>query len=311
MTAPAASSGEIVVTGGCGFIGSRLALALLDAGERVRVLDIAPPPADLAGRCAVDRVDIRDAAATSRPLIGARAIVHCAGALARLCEDDADVGWTTNIEGTVHVLRALRAATRVVFLSTGGVYDAGDRLPIDEGAPLGTRNLYAASKLAGEAMVAAAAMRTGASAAVLRLFTVYGPGPASGRRGHFVAGWVERMVRGEPLLVHGSGAQTVDATHVSDVVRAIMLVLTAPLPAGASRTYNIGSGRETSVVEVASCLRAVAPRVEVQHVPAPRASPTRQLASIARARAELGYEPAIEPRAGIVAFARAALDGIP
>jgi UDP-glucose 4-epimerase len=300
---------EIVITGGCGFIGSRLALALIESGAAVRVIDVATPPADLAGACAIERRDLRDPGAVRGAFDGAAAVVHCAGLLSRQCDDDPADGWACNVEGTMHVLRELAAPTRVVFLSTGGVYDAGDRYPIDERAPLISRNVYAASKLAGEAMVATAALRSGLTAAVLRLFTVYGPGPASGRRGHFVAGWLERMARGEPLLVHGTGDQTVDATHVSDVVRAIRLVLAAPLVGGASVTYNIGSGRETPVREVARYLRTAWPRTEVRHVPVPRATPARQFGNIARARTELGYEPRIEPHAGLLALAHATLDG--
>jgi UDP-glucose 4-epimerase len=295
------------ITGGCGFIGSRLALALCDDGVEVRVADIAPPPPDVRRRCAIAPIDIRDPAALRGAFDGAAVVFHCAALLSRGCDLDRDAGWDTNVAGTAHVLDEVARAgvPRVVFVSTGGVY-AGQDPPVHEGSGVVARTLYAATKLAGEAMVAAGAMRSGASAVVLRLFTVYGPGPASGRRGHFIAGWLERMLRGEPLIVHGSGAQTVDATHVEDVVRAMQLALAVPVPAGEHRVYNIGSGRETAVIDIARWFRAVDPHVELRHLPPRASTPARQLADIRRARSELGYVPAIDPRAGILALARQA-----
>jgi UDP-glucose 4-epimerase len=295
------------ITGGCGFIGSRLALALADDGIDVRVVDLAPPPPDLRRRCAIAPVDIRDRAALRRVFDRAAVVFHCAALLGRACELDRDDAWDTNVAGTGHVLDEVARAgvPRAVFTSTGGVY-AGQDPPVHEGSRVLARTLYAASKLAGEAMVAAAMMRSRATAVVLRLFTVYGPGPASGTRGHFIAGWLEHMLRGEPLIVHGDGSQTVDATHVDDVVRAMQLAMRVPIGAGEHRVYNIGSGCETPVIDVARCLRAVEPGVELRHVPPPASTPARQLADIGRARSELGYAPAIAPRAGIIALARQA-----
>lgn len=306
-----------MITGGCGFIGSRLALALIDAGDDVTALDVAAPPPDLRDRCAIVARDIRDPAALADAFDGADVVVHAAGLLSRDCDANADNGWATNLSGTMHVLDALArsrgANVRIIFLGTGGVYDANHAGALSEDARTKPRTLYAATKLAGEAMVDAAVRRTGATAVVLRLFTVYGPGPASGARGHFVASWLESIARRQPLIVHGSGEQTIDATHVCDVVQAIRLALRAGLPDGACRIFNIGSGHETEVVQIARWLRSVDNSVELCHVPIPTYVASRQLAAIDRARDELGYLPAIEPRAGLIAYARAVLagDGIP
>jgi len=303
-------SGEVVVTGGCGFIGSRLALALVAAGEAVRLVDIVDPPADLEGRCPFERRDVTRPSDLAGAFRGARCVVHCAAHLSRGCGIDPAAGWTVNVEGTMNVLREVGRAgepPRVLFPSTGGVYRAAPAYPVGEDGATAAHNLYTASKLAGEAMLVAAAMRSGLAAVVLRLFTVYGPGPASGRRGHFVAGWVERIEAGEPLPIHGSGEQTIDATHVDDVVRAIRAAMACAMPASACATYNVGSGRETRVAEVAAYLREVHCRIEVVHVPAPRPPPARQFADITRARAELGYEPTVTPRHGLQALLRARL----
>jgi UDP-glucose 4-epimerase len=294
----------IAITGGCGFIGSRLALALRQAGVDVTVLDIAPTP--LAG-CAVRPVDIRDPGALRGAFDGAEAVVHCAALLGRSCERDPNNAWETNIAGTALVLEeAARARVpRIVFASTGGVY-VGGPYPVTERASVAPRTLYVATKLTGEAMFAAAAMQTGAAAVALRLFTVFGPG-GSGARGHFIAGWIERMLRREPLEVHGDGSQTVDATHVGDVVRAFRLAIRAPMRPGENRVFNIGSDRETTVLEIARALRSVDPRIAIRRVAALPNTPRRQLADIRHAREQLGYAPTIEPLPAIAALAHDAL----
>ena len=297
----------IVIVGGAGFIGSRLGCALAAAGEHVRLVDIVPPPDD-AWRCTFERRDIRDPLALAGAFDGARAVVHCAALLRRLCDQDPIAGWATNVAGSLHVFRAAAAAgARIVFLSTGGVYDRPERLPADERAPVAPRDLYVASKLAGEAMAAAAAFEARVTAVVVRLFTVYGPGPASGRRGHFLAHWLERATAGEPLVIHGEGAQTIDATHVDDVVRGLRAAIDLPLPVGACRTFNLGSGRETAVREVADWLREIAPGLDVRRVPMPASIPERQFADITLARATLGYAPQIAPRDGVRALAESVL----
>ena len=297
---------RVVVVGGCGFIGSRLAISLASAGADVTVLDLATPPPDLVPHCRVEARDITVRDSLRGALEDADAVYLCAGLLAKRCDEEPERGWAVNVTGTVNVLsEALETGgrPRIVFLSSGTVYSSTTaRHPVAEDAPTETRDLYTASKLAGEQIVAAAAEAGRLRAAVLRLFTVYGPGPASGRRGHFVAGWIERAVEGVPLTVVGDGEQTVDLTHVDDVVQACRLAATIAISDGC-RLYNVGSGTETCVRDVARWIRLALPSLTVTTgARSARTMLRRQFGDISRARAELGYAPSVTPEEGITSL---------
>jgi nucleoside-diphosphate-sugar epimerase len=293
---------RVVVVGGCGFIGSRLALSLASSGGDVTVLDLAPPPPELIPLCRVERRDLTVRDSLLGVLDGADAVYLCAALLAKQCAKHPALGWAVNVAGTAQVLSEILAAgqhPRVVFLSSGTVYASAASYPVAEDGPTEPRDIYTASKLAGERIVASAAGSGRLRASVLRLFTVYGPGPASGRRGHFVAGWMERSAEGRPLTIVGDGSQTVDLTHVDDVVRACQLAAEVPIEDGECRAYNVGSDTETPIRDVARWMCEVAPALRVTNVPAVRSVLARQFADIARARSELAYSPSVRPEDGI------------
>jgi nucleoside-diphosphate-sugar epimerase len=294
------------VIGGCGFIGSRLARSLAASGGDVTVLDLAPPPPELASFCRVERRDVTLRESLRGAFDGAGAVYLCAALLAKRCATRPELGWAVNVVGTVNVLNEILAAgqrPRVVFLSTGTVYaSAAASYPVAEDGPTEARDLYTSSKLAGERIVASAAQACHLRASVLRLFTVYGPGPASGRRGHFVAGWLEGAAEGRPLTIVGDGSQTIDLTHVDDVVRACRLAAEAPVADGVCRTYNVGSGTETRITDVARWLCDLVPSLRVTYVPPEGGVLARQFADIARARAEIGYSPGVRPKDGITSL---------
>jgi UDP-glucose 4-epimerase len=299
------STGRTVVVGGCGFIGSRLANALARRAIDVTVLDVAEPPPDIDPRCAVERRDITDCRSLRGAFARTDAVFALAAKLVKLCEEDPAAGWATNVTGLRNVLEeTMRSGrgTRVVFTSSAAVYDREVPVPTPETASLRPRGVNGASKVAGEGMVAAAAAaaaRQGISAVVVRPFTVYGPGPASGARGHLVAHWIEQAEAGSPLSLHHGGEQTVDLGHVDDVVRALDAARSTPLPPGGCAFYNVSSGVESRVADVARWMQEVSQAIRIAHVRSARESPARQCADIGRARAELGYEPRTLPEAGV------------
>jgi nucleoside-diphosphate-sugar epimerase len=299
---------RIAVVGGCGFIGSRLGIAMSAAGNDVTVLDVAPPPPDLAASCRVETCDVTVPGSLRGALEDADAVYLAAALLAKQCGERPGRAWAVNVAGTSHVLSEIVAAGRrphVVFLSTGTVYASpAARYPVPEDAQTTARDLYTASKLAAEQIVASAAAAGSFPATLLRLFTVYGPGPASGRRGHFVAGWLERAAADLPLRISGDGTQTIDLTHVDDVVAACRVATSLPGVDGACRVFNVGSGTETRVRDVARWMREVVPSLTVVRVPPRWSAPARQFGDIRRASAELGYSPAVQPEAGIKSLLR-------
>ena len=298
-----------VIAGGCGFIGSRLANALAHAGVDVTVFDIASPPPDLDRRCTVEERDTTDPGSIRGALATADVVFLLAANLAKLCEEDPARGWDTNVIGTANVLReaVLRGRRpRIVFASSAAVYDAETApLPVPETAPLRPVGLYAASKLAGEQLVAAAAATRRLSAVIFRPFSVYGHGPACGARGHFVAGWLERAASGLPLTIFGDGSQTVDLTYVDDAVIALCAAAYYPLRTGLCATYNLGGGAETPVRDVARWISEAVPSIRVDCVPPTRPAPVRQLADLSRVRMDLGYEPRAVPEIEIKRLAQA------
>ena len=215
-----ASRNKAVVVGGSGLIGSRLALALAETGIEVTTLDIVPPPSDTANRCRHIFLDITDRESLEEriqrtflrfPACRAPGQNLLRGPSAGLGNERDGCGKRSSCTGDGSPGRTRRLPKHRRRLCSP------DSLPGSEQAPKHYRGLYVSSKLAGEAMVHAHAEAALASAVVLRFFTVYGPGPAAGVRGHFVASWIERMRAGLPLTVHGDGNQTIDMTHVSDV----------------------------------------------------------------------------------------------
>ncbi len=189
----------------------------------------------------------------------------------------------------------------MVFTSSASVYRSpAPTYPTPESAPLEGGDTYTASKIEAERALADAARRGVISAVVLRLYTVYGPGPAAAAKGHLVARWANDALRGKPLVVHGNGGNTVDLVHVDDVVRATLAALDVD-----SRfcIVNVGSGTETKLLELAEWMRAVVPGLEVVRLPS-REGRRRQFADIRLARRFLGWQPAVPPRDGITTLIR-------
>lgn len=304
---PSPKGGQVAVIGGSGFIGSRLAAALVETGADVTVLDLEAPPPAVGAHCRFDRVDIRAPGALEGLLDGVDAVFLTAARLAKLCDEDPRDGWAVNALGArnvVNELAANRSCPKLVFTSSGAVYRSPAPVyPTPESAPLEARDTYTASKIDAERTIARAAHRGLLSATVLRPFTVYGPGSAAGARGHFVASWIERALAGQPLIVHGDGAQTVDLAHVDDLVGACLAALKAD---SRFSVLNVGSGIETTILEVAGWMREVFPAVEVVSTPS-HGGQRRQLADIRLADQLLGWRPRVRPRDGITELFRGTL----
>ncbi|MBW3622537.1 MAG: NAD(P)-dependent oxidoreductase [Armatimonadetes bacterium] len=294
---------RVAIVGGSGFIGSRLALDLMGAGFQVTIFDREPAPSELVPDCEVIPCDILSDLRLLPQIREFDVVFLLAGVLASRCREDPALGWETNVLGTGNVLRELlesRRVRRVIFASTGMIYATPAReYPLNEAAEVACSELYATSKIAGEAMLHALAQATGLQSVILRFFTVYGPGPASGERGHFIAHWMERVKQGEPLIIHGNGAQTVDLVHITDVVSGCRRAMEVEMPPGAVRTYNIAGGTESRVRDIAQWMQQVEPTLRVEFDPNAYVGSSRRFADITRAARELSYEPGVSPEEGI------------
>jgi UDP-glucose 4-epimerase len=252
-----------LVTGGAGFIGSHLVDALVARGDDVTVLDdlSSGREANLAG--ALDagaelvRGDVRDGAALTALVSIARpeAIFHLAAQVdVRLSLSDPAFDARTNIEGTVNVLEAARAAGagRVVLSSTGGaIYGETDLLPTPETVEPLPMAAYGTSKLCAERYLGLYERLYGLSTLALRFGNVYGPRQDPHGEAGVIAIFCGKLSAGERPRIYGDGTQTRDYIYVADLVKALL----AAGSSSAVGVVNIGTEAETSVLEILDVLR--------------------------------------------------------
>jgi UDP-glucose 4-epimerase len=288
-----------LVTGGAGFIGSHIVDALVRAGRRVRVFDnfSSGTPANLAAsreQVELFEGDLRDRDAVRRAVEGVAVVLH-QGALPSVQRsiEDPLTSHAVNVDGTLTLLEAARAAgaRRIVLASSSSVYGDSPTLPKVETMPVDPRSPYAVSKLAAECYALAWSASFGLPAIALRYFNVFGPRQnASSDYAAVIPRFITRMLRGEPPLIYGDGLQSRDFTYVADVVAANLLA--AEAPAEVSGAFNIAcGGRHTLLDLVAALNQLLGTAIAPEHA-APRAGEVRHSqADIARATAQLGFEP--------------------
>jgi len=290
-----------LVTGGAGFIGSTLVDALVARGNQVTVVDdlstgrLENLGAALEAGATLVRGDIRDGAELLAVARDAEpeVVFHIAAQIdVRKSVSDPAFDASINVGGTANVLEAARAvgSRRLVFTSTGGaVYGEGDgqELPLSEDAPVAPMAPYGQSKLAAEGYLALYERLYGLSSVALRLGNVYGPRQDPLGEAGVIAIFCGRLLAGERPTVFGDGGQTRDYVHVDDVVRAIL----AAAESEATGPINVGTGRETDVLELVSGLRALGNgnRFEPEFAPARVGEVQRISIDPGRAERELGW----------------------
>ncbi|MET8868876.1 NAD-dependent epimerase/dehydratase family protein [Nonomuraea sp. NPDC004580] len=324
---------RVMITGSAGFIGRHVAGALEDAGHDVVGLDIS------------DGTDVRDPRALDELLPGVEVVVHQAAKVGLGVDVSDLPGYASiNVYGTAvllaamarHDVRRLVLASSMVIYGEGryacaahGVLRPGPRTVEDlergrfdppcpdcgepltwaevgEDTPADPRNAYATSKLAQEHLAANWARETGGSAAALRYHNVYGPHmPLDTPYAGVAAIFRSELRAGRAPQVFEDGRQQRDFVHVRDVARANLAAVTAPVPDGTLRAWNIASGSPHTVGEMAAALAAErggpGPQVNGRY----RLGDVRHIvASPARAAAELGFRAEIGFDAGMKEFAQ-------
>jgi UDP-glucose 4-epimerase len=254
-----------LVTGGAGFIGSHLVDALVARGDAVTILDdlSSGRERNLAGALEAGASlacgDVRDGAAVARIVAGARpqAIFHLAAQVdVRLSLSDPGHDARTNVEGTINVLEAARAAGagRVVFSSTGGaIYGETDLLPTPETVTPLPMAAYGQSKYCAERYLGLYERLYGMSTIALRFGNVYGPRQDPHGEAGVVAIFCGRLRAGGTPKIFGDGRQTRDYIYVADLVKALLRAGDAD----AVGVVNIGTEEETSVLDIVQRLAEV------------------------------------------------------
>ena len=292
---------KVAVTGGAGFIGTHTVQLLLDRGDQVLVIDDLrhacgqPVPAKLLV-ADIASTTVRDALLDFGPDV----VVHLAaqGGVSRSLRDPA-ADAMNNVVGTVGLLRSMVTANchRVVFASSGGaIYGRARRLPsleTDSAQPLSP---YGAAKLSGEDYLGMFQRTFGVQYTALRYGNVYGPFQDGTGEAGLVAITCDRLLRGLGPEITGDGQQSRDFVYVGDVARANVLAVDRPL----QTAVNIGTGRGTSVLEIAGALSRLAgwtaPPVHVQARPGEVRS---NYLNIGRACSRLGWSPVTTLETGL------------
>jgi UDP-glucose 4-epimerase len=285
-----------LVTGGAGFIGSNLVDALLARGDEVTVVDDLSTgrrsnlDAAVAAGAELAELDVREGeklsalAAERRP----ERVFHLAAQIdVRKSLADPAFDAAINVGGTANVLDAARAAEcgRVVFVSTGGaIYGEGEgqQLPLDESAPIAPMSAYGQSKFAAEGYLALYERLYGLSGISLRLGNVYGPRQDPLGEAGVIAIFCGLLREGGRPTVYGDGTQTRDYIYVGDVVAAAI----AAADSDVTGPVNIGTGRETDVLELAKSLRELSGSESFEPELAPPRAGEVQRISIDASRAE-------------------------
>lgn len=296
---------RVLITGGTGFIGGHVLRGLLKKAHDVVAFDAVPDTewiSDIAERIAIIRGEVQDLSSiiTTIKKFNITHIVHTASMLTVASYERPLTAFNVNILGTANILEAARLTdvSQVTYTSSTAVYGFTEEGKIiDEEHPQKPVSLYGVAKLLGEHYGTVYTQDYGVGFNALRFPIVYGPGQS--RRGiSSIKEVVEKAVRGMPAKVPVGGDQMYDTVYVKDVVDAIISACFAAKTN--HRIFNIGLGVTHSLRDVAKIVGTLIPGaiIDIGQGEDP-AEPTRGPLNIARARAELSYEPKFDLDKGV------------
>lgn len=294
---------KLLVTGGAGFIGSNLVDALLEAGHQVEVVDnfSTGHRRNMRGDVTYHEMSVGDPQMAG-VLEGVEVVFHLAAQIdVRKSVDDPVHDATINILQGIGLLDACRQAKvrKIVYASTGGaIYGepGADHLPAKEDTPIRPMSGYGVSKHTFEHYLELYQQLYGIDFTALRYANVYGPRQDPLGEAGVIAIFTERLLSGRQPIIFGDGTQTRDYVYVGDVCSANL----AALNAGSGQIYNVGTGRETSVLEVLAALKsATGSDLEARFDPARPGEVQRIALDAGKAARELGWKAQVELEEGM------------
>lgn len=287
---------RVLVTGGAGFIGSHLVERLLADGHRVTVIDnfATGRPENLAGvkddpRLTVYSADVSHPGEIRRAFDGVAWVFHVAALADIVPSIQQPLSYhTTNVDGTIAVLEAARAAgvSRLVYAASSSCYGIPDQIPTPETADVRPMYPYALTKYVGEQYVLHWSRVYGLPGVSLRLFNVYGlRSRTTGVYGAVFGVFLGQKLAGKPMTVVGDGTQKRDFTFVTDVADAFVRAAASDLR---GEVLNVGSGGTYSVNYLVELLGG-----EAVHIPKRPGEPDCTFADTAKIRRLLGWRPQV------------------
>lgn len=327
---------KVLVTGTAGFIGSHVAMRLLDRGDEVIGIDNMSDYYDVTLKQArlasfkdhpgythvhadlADRAAIEAAFATHKPQ---RVINLAAQAGVRYAAENPHVYVDSNVTGFLHVLEGCRqhGVEHLVFASTSSVYGANTAMPFSEHSPTEhPLTLYAATKKANEVMAHSYAHLYGIPATGLRFFTVYGPW---GRPDMALFRFTKAILAGEPIRVFNHGHHRRSFTYIDDIVEGVLRTLDrvptrdadwsgdAPDPATSGvapyRIYNIGNERSVELLRYIEMLeQCLGRKAKMEMLPLQAGDVPDTEADVSDLVADVQYRPSVAVETGVANFVR-------
>ena len=299
---------KILITGGAGFIGSHLCDALIDKGHHVSILDnmstgSAGNIAHIKDRIEIHQGDIRDVALVEKAMAPVDIILHMAAALGvnTILENPIE-SVSTNFTGSEVVLNAAtKLNKRIIIASTSEVYGKNPKQPLSEtddrvvGAPQKIRWTYSDAKALEEAIAHALFPTKQLKVTTVRLFNTVGP-RQTGRYGMVVPRFVQSALTNEPISIYGDGNQSRVFCHVSDAVRAILMIADDDSTIG--EVYNVGGIGEVTIKQLADkVIERTKSNSTISYTPYKNAYPAgyedmqRRVPDISKIKSSLGWVP--------------------
>lgn len=298
--------------GGAGFVGASLVRALAARGERVRILDwgracgfgyLAGTDVELVEGDYIVREVVREAVQGIERVVHLAARTSVPASIASPWED-----FEQNVIGTVGLLESCREAGvgRFVFASSNAAVGLVEP-PAHEGIAPRPVAPYGAAKLAVEGYLHAYYRSYGLVTTALRFANAYGP--YSLHKISVVATMIKAYLAGRPVTIFGDGSQTRDFVHVDDLVALLLLVLEAPADAIAGEVFQAGTGRETTVLELAEQVLAAGVAAggdagRIHHEPERHGDVARNYGDVAKAERVVGYRPSVGLGLGLASTVR-------
>lgn len=301
---------KILVTGGCGLIGSTTIDQLLrEDVQKIVIFDnlvrgslhnVAEILKDK--RVELIKGDIRDVDATRRVSEGMDAVIHMAAIRITACADNPREAMEVMCNGSFNVVEAahLAGVKRIVCASTASIYGLADNFPTTEkDHPYNNRTWYGASKIMLEGLLRSFNDMYGTEYCAFRYFNVYGPRmDIHGKYTEVLIRWMERIEAGQPPLILGDGKTSMDFIYIDDIAAANVAGLKSDV---SDEVFNVASGVETNLNELAEALMNVmGKKLQPEYGPERKVNAVpRRLASIEKTKRMLGWEPKVDLEEGL------------
>jgi len=301
---------KILVTGGCGLIGSTTIDQLLrEDVQKIVIFDnlVRGSMHNVAEILKDKRVelikgDIRDVDHTRRVTEGMDAVIHMAAIRITACADNPREAMEVMCNGSFNVVEAahLAGVKRIVCASTASIYGLADSFPTTEkDHPYNNRTWYGASKIMLEGLLRSFNDMYGTEYCAFRYFNVYGPRmDIHGKYTEVLIRWMERIEAGQPPLILGDGKTSMDFIYIDDIAAANVAGLKSDV---SDEVFNVASGVETNLNELAEALMDVmGKKLQPEYGPERKVNAVpRRLASIEKTKRMLGWSPKVDLHEGL------------